>query len=67
MENKHVVPLLVVIILLKINLEGYQDPNVKDTYKIINEFVFLYIEIKCNSCQINEFRIFIHFRWVKKT
>ena len=26
----------VVIILLKINLEGYQDPNVKDTYKIIH-------------------------------
>ena len=52
--------------LLKINLEGYQDPNVKDTYKILNKFVFLYIEIKCNSCQINEFRIFIHFRWVKK-
>ena len=53
--------------MLKINLEGYQDPNVKDTYKILNKFVFLYIEIKCNSCQINEFRIFIHFRWVKKT
>ena len=26
----------VVIILLKINLEGYQDPNVKDIYKIIH-------------------------------
>ena len=48
------------------NLEGYQGPNVKDTHKILNKYVFLYIEIKCNSRQINEFRIFIHFRWVKK-
>ena len=55
----------VVIILLIINLEGYQDPNVKDTYKMLNKYVFLYIEIKCNSRQINEFRIYIHFRRVK--
>ena len=41
----------IVIILLKINLEGYQDPNVKDTYKILN--VYVYIEIKCDSRQIN--------------
>ena len=52
--------------MLKINLEGYQDPNVKDTYKILNKYVFLYIEIKCNSRQINGFRIIIHFRRVKK-
>ena len=53
MENKRVVPpfeniCTIVIILLKIKLEGYQDPNVKDTYKILNVYVFLYIEIKCN-------------------
>ena len=24
-------------LILKINLEGYQDPNVKDTYKIIHD------------------------------
>ena len=46
MENKRVVPLLknictIIIILLKISLEGYQDPNVKDTYKILNVYVFL--------------------------
>ena len=36
MEYKRVVICAVVIILLKINLEGYQDPNVKDTYQIIH-------------------------------
>ena len=42
MENKRVVPLMKMFAqLLKINLEGYQDPNVKDTYKILNKYVFL--------------------------
>ena len=45
MENKRVVSpfeniCAVVIILLQINLEGYQDPNVKDTYKTLNKYVF---------------------------
>ena len=53
MENKRENICTIIIILLKISLEGYRDPNVKDTYKILNVYVFLYIEIKCNSRQIN--------------
>ena len=45
--------------MLKINLEGYQDPNVKDTYKILNKFVCR-IKLDANDENISSFlKLFI--------